>query len=174
MPVPRTRPSSRFRHLSHCLRISSHSSHLCHHLIQELEQPRQMPARPRPRCRYRFRPRPPRPRPILRPRPTPRIIKITPSIIGDRFSMFSQFFLPSLHCELCLIQHSSFSHFFHRPLQDKDLDQDLDQDLDHHPNLELDKGIDPYLDLDLLQILNPDQDADIGAALFRIRFINDS
>ena len=27
MPVPRTRPSSRFRHLSNCLRISSHSFH---------------------------------------------------------------------------------------------------------------------------------------------------
>lgn len=67
--------------------------------------------------------------------------------------------------------------FFHPSTVNYVLSQDLDQHLDHHPdpNLEwdhLDKGIDPYLDLDLVQIINPDLDADIGSALFRIRLID--
>ena len=75
---------------------------------------------------------------------------------------------------------SSFSHSFYRRLQVQESDQDPDQakapdqslDLDQDKALDTDLG----LELDQDQDLNTDidTDLDIGSAVFRIRFIDDS
>ena len=65
-------------------------------------------------------------------------------------------------------------YFFHRLLQDLYLDQDPDQDLDQKSDKDQDqdKALDPDQALDQNQV--SDQDLDIGTALFRFRFIDDS
>ncbi len=71
-----------------------------------------------------------------------------------------------------------FSHLFHRRLQD--FNQSLDQESERNDNW--DKDIDQeseqhqdlYKDLDQDQAQALDIDLDIGTAVFRIRFIDDS
>jgi uncharacterized membrane protein len=60
-----------------------------------------------------------------------------------------------------------FSHSFHRLLQNPDLDQDQ-VDPDQDQDLDQDKDQDKDQDLDI------DQPLDLGTAVFRIFFIDDS
>ena len=68
----------------------------------------------------------------------------------------------------------SFSYSFHRPLQDLDQDQDTELEKYQRQDTDQESELDQNLDQNLAPDLAPDPDLDIGKAVFRIRFIQDS